>query len=116
MEERMLLRLIETPRIEDLGNHSKETVETLRWLLRNGAPARRDPRREGFYEVENCSRVFYIHITPRAAVWLLAIWAEDPARLEEEGREAGASLSVTGQGRSGVGAASFVPTAFASAR
>ncbi len=73
----MLLRLNENPRIEDLRNHPAESVDTLRMLLRTGVPARPDPRRRDFYEVDNCSRVFYIHITPRGRVLLLAIWSKD---------------------------------------
>ena len=80
----MLLKLNEAPRIEDLRNHSAESIKTLRTLLQTGAPARRDPRRRDFYEVDNCSRVFYIHITPRGKVWLLAIWAKDSAESDAE--------------------------------
>jgi hypothetical protein len=76
----MLLQLNETARIEDLRSHSAESVEALRTLLRAGAHARPDPRRRNFYEVDNCSRVFYIHITPKGNVWLLAIWAKDATR------------------------------------
>lgn len=60
--------------IEDLGNHAVESVEKLRALLASGAPARTDPQRKSFYEVENCSRVFYIHVCPNGKVLLLAIW------------------------------------------
>ena len=74
----------ETPRIEDLRNHSAESIETLRSLLQTGAPARPDPLRRSFYEVDNCSRVFYIHITPKGKVWLLAIWAKDSAKADVE--------------------------------
>lgn len=86
----MLLRLNETPRIEDLRNHTAESIETLRTLLRVGAPARPDLRRRDFYEVDNSSRVFYIHITPRGTVWLLAIWTKDSfqADVEPDGSEA----------------------------
>jgi hypothetical protein len=80
----MLLKLNETPRIEDLRNHSAESIKTLRTLLQTGAPARRDPRRRDFYEVDNCSRVFYIHITPRGKVWLLAIWAKESTESDAE--------------------------------
>jgi len=73
----MLLRLNEDPKIEDLRNHPAESVETLRALLRAGVPARPDPRRRNFYEVDNCSRVFYINITPRGRVLLLAIWSKE---------------------------------------
>ncbi len=73
----MLLRLSGNPKIEDLRNHPAESVETLRTLLSAGAPAQVDPRRKNFYEVENCARVFYIHITPSGKVLLLAIWSKD---------------------------------------
>ncbi len=80
----MLLRLDENPRIEDLRNHTAESVQTLGTLLRTGAPARPDPRRRNFYEVDNCSRVFYIHITPRGRVLLLAIWSKDTPEPDVE--------------------------------
>jgi hypothetical protein len=80
----MLLKFNKAPRIEDLRNHSAESINTLRRLLQTGAPARRDPRRGDFYEVDDCSRVFYIHITPRGKVWLLAIWAKDSAESDAE--------------------------------
>ncbi len=91
----MQLRLNETPTIEDLRNHSAESVETLRTLLRTGAPARPDPRRRNFYEVDNCSRVFYIHMTPSGKVWLLAIWARDSARPEVEPDTTAAAMSAS---------------------
>jgi len=79
----MLLRLDGNPRIEDLRKHPADSVEALRALLRTGAPARPDPRRKDFYEVDNCSRVFYIHITPRGNVLLLAIWTREPAEIAQ---------------------------------
>ena len=86
----MLLRLNENPRIEDLRNHPAESVEALRRLLRTGVPAHPDPQRPDFYEVDNCSRVFYIHITPRGRVLLLAIWSKDAQEpnVESAGRAA----------------------------
>ncbi len=88
-EGRMILRLNENPRIEDLRNHPAESVETLRTLLRTGVPARPDPHRRDFYEVDNCSRVFYIHITPSGRVLLLAIWSKDAQpKVEVENRAA----------------------------
>ena len=81
---RMLLKLIETPKIEDLRNHSADSIKALHTLLQAGAPARQDPRRPNFYEVDNCSRVFYIHITPKGKVWLLAIWTQDSAQQDVE--------------------------------
>ena len=90
----MLLRLNEDPRIEDLRNHSADSVETLRMLLRTGTPARPDPRRRDFYEVDDSARVFYIHITPRGRVLLLAIWSKgNPEPDVEAGRLSAASCS-----------------------
>lgn len=64
--------------IEDLRNHSAETIEKLRYLLASGAPVQPDPNRKNFYEIGNCSQVFYIHIAPsNGKVWLLATWPKD---------------------------------------
>ncbi len=74
----MVLRLNRTPEIEDLRNHPAEMVEKLRQLLASGAPAKPDPRRANFYELENHSQVFYIHISPaNGKVWLLATWQKE---------------------------------------
>lgn len=73
----MLIRLNHDTIIEDLGNHAAESVEKLRALLASGAPAKTDPQRKNFYEVENCSRVYYIHVCPNEKVLLLAIWPKE---------------------------------------
>lgn len=74
----MVLRLEQEPTIEDLRNHPADTVERLRQLLATGAPARPDPRRKDFFELENDSQVFYIHISPvNGRVLLLATWLKD---------------------------------------
>ena len=74
----MVLRLNQHPTIENLRNYPAETVDKLRQLLASGAQAQPDPRRNDFYEVENGSRVFYIHISPvNGKVWLLATWLKD---------------------------------------
>ncbi len=72
----MILRLNQNTNIEDLRNHPAEALEQLRMLLAEGAQARVDPRRRHFYEVEDSSRVFYIHICPNGKVLLLAIWGK----------------------------------------
>jgi len=78
----MTLRLHETAIIEDLRNHPAETVEKLRDLLVSGAPATADPHRCHFYEVQNCSDVFYIHVSPNSGkVYLLATWKRDEKRV-----------------------------------
>lgn len=76
----MVLRLNPEPQIEDLRSHPAETVEKLRQLLASGAQARPDPRRKDFYELQDGSRVFYIHISPiNGKVLLLAIWHKTEA-------------------------------------
>ncbi len=74
----MVLRLNHQPEIEDLRNHSAETVAKLRQLLAAGVPAVPDPHRNSFFEVENGMRVFYIHISPVSGkVMLLATWLKE---------------------------------------
>jgi hypothetical protein len=66
--------------IEDLRNHSPETVMTLRRVLQCGAKVTPDPKRAGFYEVESRSTVYYIYApTMGGKVTLLATW---PAEKE----------------------------------
>ena len=64
--------------IEDTGNHPDQALAQLRSLLAQGAVATADPKRDGFYEVEGDSTVYYIHITPvTGKVLLLATWGND---------------------------------------
>ncbi|MGH9446115.1 MAG: hypothetical protein ACRD3O_10350 [Terriglobia bacterium] len=73
----MLLRLSGDIVIEDLWNHSAESVTELRSLLTRGVEALSERQRKDFYEVENGFRVFYIHLCPNGKVLLLAIWSKD---------------------------------------
>lgn len=76
----MVLRLSENLIIDNLRNYPAETVEKLRALLAAGALAHADPHRQNFYELQNGSRVFYIHVSPRRnKVLLLATWLQDNA-------------------------------------
>ena len=70
----MTLKLNGTTRIDNLRNYPSEVVEKLRALLKAGAHASPDPHRHDFYDVENGSRMFYIHLSPNGGVWLLASW------------------------------------------
>jgi hypothetical protein len=64
--------------IEDLRNHSPETVMTLRRVLSCGARVTPDPKRTGFYEVESRSTVYYIYApTMNGKVTLLATWPSE---------------------------------------
>jgi len=74
----MVLQLNQLSVIEDLRKHPAELVDNLRALLASGAPAKPDPHRENFFEVENCCRVYYIHIAPvTGKVYLLGTWLKD---------------------------------------
>ena len=75
----MTLLLDGTTQICNTRNYSVEVVEKLRALLQTGAPADPDPHRAGFYDVHNGSRTFYIHVSPRGKVWLLASWLKPTA-------------------------------------
>jgi hypothetical protein len=69
------------PLVEDLRNHSQEQIAELRQLLVTGAPARPDPRRPGFYEVEGLANIYYVFKYPSGSkVLLLGAWerANDP--------------------------------------
>jgi streptogramin lyase len=84
----MILRLNGNTRIDNLRNYPSGIVEKLRVLLSAGAAAYPDPHRDAFYDVENGSRAFYIHLCPNGKVWLLASWqkpapvlAENPAQF-----------------------------------
>ncbi len=63
------------PLVEDLRNHSQEQIAELRQLLAVGAPARPDPRRPGFYEVQGLSSTYYVFKYPTGTkVLLLGVW------------------------------------------
>jgi streptogramin lyase len=70
----MTLKLNGNTRIDNLRNYPSEVVEKLRALLKAGARTNPDPHRENFYDVEDGSRMFYIHVSPNGGVWLLASW------------------------------------------
>jgi hypothetical protein len=71
----MTIKLNESSIIENLGKYPADSVENLRQLLAKGAPAKPDSHRKDFYELQNGSRVYWIHISPvNGHVVLLAIW------------------------------------------
>jgi hypothetical protein len=75
----MLLQMREGSRIENPREYSAHTVEDLRRLLATGSGARRDPRRENFYQLENHTSTYYIHVSPITGnVMLLAKWSRQP--------------------------------------
>ena len=70
----MTLRFNDDVAIDNLGHYPPATVRKLRALLAAGAQARPDPRRQNFYDVEDGSRVYYVHLSRSGKVWLLATW------------------------------------------
>lgn len=69
--------------IEDLRNHPAETLLSLRQVLQTGARVTPDPKRAGYYEVEDDSRVYYINIAPPSGkILLLATWPSESALAE----------------------------------
>jgi hypothetical protein len=71
----MVLRLEQMPKIEALRSYPLGTADRLSQLLALGAPARPDPRRDGFFEIESDAEVFYVHISPlNGRVLLIGIW------------------------------------------
>jgi hypothetical protein len=75
----MVMQLEDEMKIEDLREHSAESIDRLRRLLAGGAQVRPDPKRPNFYEVEKGGDVFYIHISPVTGnILLLATWTAHP--------------------------------------
>jgi hypothetical protein len=71
----MLINVGHEAQIEDLRNHSAETVMRLQSLLVGGVTVTPDPKRTGFYEFESDSIVYYIHVSPvSGTIFLLATW------------------------------------------
>ena len=69
---------IEAPR-----NHSPETQERLRHLLDCSAPARPDIKRANFFEIEDHTKVFYVHVAKASGkVTLLAVWNREAEEID----------------------------------
>jgi hypothetical protein len=78
----MLLRIHEWTRIDDPREYGPDVVNELRNLLTIGGCARRDARRENFYELECGGHTFYIYISPvNQDVMLVARWFNSPKEV-----------------------------------
>jgi len=63
------------PGVDNLRNYPVEIIKELEGLLLSGVSAFPDPKRKGFYDVENYERTFFIQISPiTGRVVLLATW------------------------------------------
>ncbi len=80
----MVLRLDKNVTIDNPRDYPTEIVDMLRCLLAAGAKAYPDPRRKNFFDLENGSRMYYIHLSPAGKVWLLATRQKDSQRLPTE--------------------------------
>jgi len=71
----MVVQLNKVPKIEALRPYPARTMDHLARLLAAGAPARPDPRRANFFELESDSETFYVHISPATGrVLLIGVW------------------------------------------
>ena len=71
----MLLRMKQLPGVDNLRNYPAEIIKGLEELLLSGGSAVLDPKRKGFYDLENHERIFFIQISSiTGRVVLLATW------------------------------------------
>jgi hypothetical protein len=71
----MFLRMKRLPSVDNLRNYPAEIIKELEELLLWGGSALPDPKRSGFYDLENYERTFYIQISSiTGKVVLLATW------------------------------------------
>ena len=71
----MFLRMKRLPSVDNLRNYPAEIIKELEDLLLWGGSAVPDPKRKGFYDLENYKHTFYIQISSvTGKVVLLATW------------------------------------------
>ena len=71
----MLLRMERLPGVDNLRNYPAEIIKELEELLLTGGSALPDPKRKGFYDLENHERTFFIQISSvTGRVVLFATW------------------------------------------
>jgi hypothetical protein len=71
----MFLRIKQLPGVDNLRNYPADNVKELEALLLSGGSALPDPKRKGFYDLENHERIFFIQISSiTGRVVLLATW------------------------------------------
>ena len=71
----MFLRMKHRPAVDNLRNYPAEIIKELEELLLTGGSALPDPKRKGFYDLENHERTFFIQISSvTGRVVLFATW------------------------------------------
>jgi len=82
----MFLRLKRLPGVDNLRNYPAEIIKELEELLLWGGSALPDPKRKGFYDLENYERTFFIQISSiTGRVALLATWRKALLRRLDAG-------------------------------
>jgi hypothetical protein len=72
---KMLLQIDDLQGVCNLRNYPAEIVKELEDLLQSGGSALPDPKRKGFYDLQNDKRTFFIYISPvTSKAMLLASW------------------------------------------
>src|SRR5712664_3364905 len=82
----MFLRMKRLPGVDNLRNYPAEIIKEPEELLLSGGSALPDPKREGFYDLENYERTFFIQISSiTGKVVLLATWRKSAFRRLDGG-------------------------------
>ncbi len=92
--EPMRMNFGEVLTIEDLGNHPVATVVGQGILLADTVNVTPDLKRKGFYEVEDRSSVYYIHVSPvSGTIYFLATWEKTATSRAQAHRAKSASYA-----------------------
>jgi hypothetical protein len=71
----MFLRMKRNPVVDNPRNYPAEIIKELEESLLSGGSASPDPKRKGFYDLENHGRIFFIQISSiTGKVALVAAW------------------------------------------
>ena len=82
----MFLRMKRLPGVDNLRNYPAEIIKELEELLLSGGSAFPDPKRNGFFDLENYERTFFIQISSiTGKVVLLATWRKALLRRLDAG-------------------------------
>src|SRR5712692_9269311 len=82
----MFLRMKRLPGVENPRNYPAEIIKELEELLLLGGSALSDPKRKGFYDLENYERTFFIQISSETGkVVLFATWRKALLRRLDAG-------------------------------
>ena len=71
----MVMRWEQNVQVQDMRNHPPELVRGLETLLMRGTSLTPDPRHPGFFEIQDGTQVYYVHVVPESGkVLFLAAW------------------------------------------